>query len=249
MAYTAPNTVAAGETYSAASHNVIVNDIIQLATGYTYVTSVYFTSSGTFTKASYSYLRALRVRMVGGGGGSGGTASTSGIQRAFSGHGGGGGYAEKFITNIVGLSSSETITVGAGGAAGSAGANDGGTGGTSSAFGVSATGGTGGAGAAAVSSGQVTRNGGAGGTGSGGDFHITGGDAEHRWSDTAPLAGYLAGVSVFSMPAAASSLIGNATVAAHLYGGGAPGINSNVGQSAKAGTVGADGIVILDLFA
>jgi hypothetical protein len=42
-------------------------------TGYVYVDTVYFTSSGTFTKASYPWLRAIRVRCQGGGGGGGGT--------------------------------------------------------------------------------------------------------------------------------------------------------------------------------
>ena len=70
MAYTAPNTVAAGETYSAAAHNVIVNDIIYLkaevdAFGYTLVheeplfTNVASASQdGVFTSAYDNYLLA-----------------------------------------------------------------------------------------------------------------------------------------------------------------------------------------------
>jgi hypothetical protein len=250
MAFTTPGTAVAGEVLTAAFWNTNVRDnIAQLANGYTLSQTVYFTASGTFTKATYPWLRALKVRVQGGGGGAGGTASTNSIERAFSGHGGGGGYAEKFIIDIAGLSASETITVGAGGAAGSAGANAGGTGGTSTAFGVSATGGTGGAGAAAVSGSAVFRTGGAGGTGSGGDIAITGGDADHRRADTAPVSGHLSGSAVLGSAAAASSAFENVSPAAHLYGGGAPGINSLTSQAAKAGTAGAAGIVIVELYA
>lgn len=39
MAYVAPSTVTAGQTYTAAAHNIIVNDIIDLNTRYAIVTS------------------------------------------------------------------------------------------------------------------------------------------------------------------------------------------------------------------
>ena len=59
MTYTAPNTVAAGETYSAASHNVIVNDVIDhearllaQAAQIKYIATVTQTSSYTITATS-----------------------------------------------------------------------------------------------------------------------------------------------------------------------------------------------------
>ena len=42
--------------------------------GYVYVDTVYFTSSGTFTKATYPWLRAIRVKCQGAGGGGGGVS-------------------------------------------------------------------------------------------------------------------------------------------------------------------------------
>lgn len=88
-------------------------------------TMVTFIASGTWTKPAG--LRAIRVRLVGGGGGSDGAYS-----------GAGGGYSEKFI-QAASLGATETVTVGAGG-------NNLGSAGTSSSFGAhcSATGGAGG---------------------------------------------------------------------------------------------------------
>jgi hypothetical protein len=50
--------------------------------GFRFKEAVYFTSNGTFTKADYPWLRAIRVRLVGGGGGGGGCATTSANQVA-----------------------------------------------------------------------------------------------------------------------------------------------------------------------
>jgi hypothetical protein len=215
---------------------------------YRYVTTIYYTSSGSFAKADYTWLRAIRVKMVGGGGGGGGCAATASNSRSFSGQGGGGGYSEKFITNIAGLSSSETITVGAGGTGATAGNNAGGTGGTSSAFTISATGGTGGAGAAAIVSGVQVSAGGTGGTGSDGDINIKGGNADHRYSSTSHFAGALSGGSMLGLPSSSSSLTANVSGTANNYGGGAGGVNSDVSQSAKAGVAGAPGIIIVELY-
>src|SRR5690606_34295960 len=99
--------------------------------GYVYGGTVYFTSSGTFTKADYPGLRAVRVKVQAGGGGGGGAAGTSPGEEAAAAGGGGGEYAESFIP-ASGLSAAETITVGTGGSGGAAGFNIGSTGGDSS---------------------------------------------------------------------------------------------------------------------
>jgi hypothetical protein len=133
----------------AARHNSVntalgeVKDFLGTGTGYRYNSTVYFTSNGTFTKADYPWLRAIRVRLVGGGGGGGGAGSTTGSQCAMGSGGGGGGYAERFITDIAGLSASVSVTVGSGGAGG-VGVNEGSTGGTSIFGSTQATGGLGG---------------------------------------------------------------------------------------------------------
>jgi hypothetical protein len=101
--------------------------------GYVFVETVYFTSSGTFTKATYPWLRAIRVKCVGGGGGGGGAQPTTAITTSGGSGGSSGGYAESFITDIAGLAASVTVTRGAGGAGGN-GAN--GSNGGDSSFGA-----------------------------------------------------------------------------------------------------------------
>jgi hypothetical protein len=44
---------------------------------YNLVQTLYYTSSGTFTKASYPWLRAIKVKVQGAGGGGGGCATTA----------------------------------------------------------------------------------------------------------------------------------------------------------------------------
>lgn len=96
------------------------------ADGYTYRETVTFTSSGTFTKASYPWLRAIRVKVQGGGGGGGGVDDVDNIGDAVGASGGGAGvYAESFLTDIDALASSVTVTVGAGGAGGPGGRGSG----------------------------------------------------------------------------------------------------------------------------
>lgn len=138
--------------------------------------TIYYTATSTFVKANFPGARAVIVEPLGAGGGGGGAPEPSAGQVAMGGGGGGGGYARKFI-DLAALSSTETVTVGAGGAGG-IGANNGGAGGTSS-FGshASATGGGGGAGAGA-SSVRVIRNGGNGGVGSSGDVNVRGDDGD-----------------------------------------------------------------------
>jgi hypothetical protein len=178
---------------------------------------VTFASSGSFTKATYSWLRAVRVRLVGGGGGGAGAAITNSSQVSFGSGGGSAGYAEELI--LVGaLEASETVTIGAAGTGG-VGAN--GTDGGTTSFGahVSATGGGGGITSGAVAGGSV--DGAARGTGSGGDFHQQGANS--------PLAFGNASANISAPSSGADS---------HMGGGG----SARIGTTGRAGgTVGAGG--------
>lgn len=114
MAILTPKTFTSGEVLTAADVNAYLRG--------GYMGSVYFTSSGTFTKATYSWLRAVKVKVQGAGGGGGGTDYIDNAgEAASSPGGGGGGYAESFITDIASLDSSVTVTVGSGGTAGTGG--------------------------------------------------------------------------------------------------------------------------------
>lgn len=201
------------------------------------VQEVYFTSTGTFSKATYPWLKAIKVRLVGGGGGSSGCGGVSG------GSGGaGGGYAESFITDIASLASSVTVTVGGGGGGGSSSPGDGSAGGTSS-FGslVSATGGGGG-----VITGSDLR-GGSGGVGTAGQLLIKGGGGGVYTSLRASGTG---GSSVLGGGGLGRFKGGSGQVSGEAggnYGGGAGGPSSV--DSSIAGSAGAPGVVILELFA
>jgi hypothetical protein len=195
---------------------------------------LYYTSSGSFTKATYPYLNAIRVKCQGGGGGGAGSpTSGSGCNPA----GGGGGYAESFITDIAGLAGTVTVTRGAGGAGGAAGAN--GVAGGDSSFGTAVIGN----GAAATDLANV--KGGAGGAGTG-DLIVRGGGGQ----------GFLP--SGQSSSQGAGSFLGGAREAQYsnitrtgdsgvLYGGGGNG-GMRVTTNA-AGGAGANGIVIVELYA
>ena len=202
---------------------------------YQYVSTVQFTASGTFGKATYPWLRAVRVRCQGGGAGGGGSSTTN---RSLGG-GGGGGYAESFITNIAGLASSVTVTVGAGGDGGAADASsNNGTEGGASSFGslVIAAGGGTGAGA----------SGGSGGSSNTGDLVVGGGGAGGGSGTNTPS---IAGIGGSSVLGGGGAALGDATTSTvgrdgQLYGGGGSG-----GRNASAGGNGAAGIVIVELFA
>jgi hypothetical protein len=233
----------------------------QLALSYQYVGTRYYTSSGTFAKADPfgdasfdgAKMRAIRVRMVGGGGGSGGNPATTVSTFALSGSGGGGAYAEKFITNIAGLSTSETITRGAGGAGGAAGANAGSAGGQSSAFTVSANGGAGGtAGAAAELTTIVINPGGGDGTTANADLTIRGSDGGFGMiasiNRVAGLTGGASALGQSTRTVMSASGTGRPGVAGALHGGGASGAASATDCAAVAGAAGGNGIVIVDVF-
>jgi hypothetical protein len=207
-------------------------------TGFSFQERVVFTADGTFSKASYPYLRAIRVKLVGGGGGGG---SASAIE-ACAGGGGGGGFADGFITDIAGLDSGVTITVGEGGAAGVSSGN-GGDGGSSS-FGtaISATGGSGG-------QGRTTAGGGIGGspgTGSGGDININGQSGFTGLAVTPRQAGR-GGDSQFGRGGVQFGTASNGITGNGFGGGGSGGVANSA--TVRTGGTGADGVVILELFA
>jgi hypothetical protein len=222
------------------------------ANGYVYNSTVYFTSNGTFAKADYPWLRAIRVKVQGAGGGGGGCATTGANQNSIGSGGGGGAYAEKFITDIPGLSASVTVTVGSGGAGGAAGTNNGSTGGQSS-FGavVTADGGGGGVGQAALTP-PIARGGGGGGvTTSGGDLAIEGSGAGAAFHVEAGFAvPSQGGIAFLSGRPTSGTVTGVAGATGKNYGGGGNGgTNSQNQGTARAGGAGAAGIVIVELFA
>jgi hypothetical protein len=221
---------------------------------YRYVTTLYYTSSGTFTKATYPWLRAIRVKVCGAGGGGGGAGTTGSNQNASATGGGGGGYAEKFITDIAGLASSVTVTRGSGGAGGAAGVNSGSVGGSSSFGTVVGNGGGGGDGrsAEAVNPGQAAQFPSGGGTASGGDLNINGkGGGVPQHSGIATLAIFSDSGSSFLGLGFQISLSGgaNGSDSFAIGAGGRGGANAQSSATARTGGAGGNGIVIVELYA
>jgi hypothetical protein len=222
--------------------------------GYQLRQILYFTSNGTFTKADYPWLQAIRVRCQGGGGGGGGAGTTGASQQNIGGSGGGGVYAESFITDIAGLADSITVTRGAGGAGGAAGNNAGADGGASS-FGslVSANGGIAGRlGEALASSGVVVNSNNANATIGTGDLVIPGNSAENRV--------FLGTIAVTEAVPGSSFLGGSHKTGTTgdgaggetglLYGGGGGGGKNHQNQATtRTGGAGGNGIVIVELYA
>jgi len=229
----------------------------KLANGYTYVQTLYYTTSTTFSKASYSWLRAIRIKVVGGGGGSGGVPATASNVTAAANGGGGGAYAERFFTNIGSLASSETITIGAGGAAGSVTPGAGGTGGTTSFGSILTAGGGGGSAIASAStyaySDAFINNG--GGSATNADFIIEGQDGLTGIILTPNAATFQGGgkggagggtfLGVGGTPSSAAAGGGNVGT----YGGGGGGRFTGASSSAQSGHAGATGICIVELYA
>lgn len=200
-------------------------------------TTVRFTASGSFVKANYPWLRAVRVRLVGGGGGGGGAALTG----RSGGGGGGGGYAEAMLAASA-LAASVTVTVGAGGTV-SAGDTDGGAGGTTS-FGahVVATGGGGGG----MGS---DPHGGVPGVGTTGDFLTSGQGGMPTNIGAAGQGSGLGGGSLLGGGAEGRKPGTTAAGAdAQGYGGGGSGAYRNT-DGGSAGGLGKAGVVIVELFA
>jgi len=200
--------------------------------------TVRFTSSGTFafTKADYPWLRAVRVKCVAPGApGSGGNSTSRGTAG-----GGAGETAESWIL-VADLAASEAVVVGAGptcatGDTAPDDAPDTTFGGTK----VVAKGGE-----AAASSGILSPAGGTGGTG---DFLIPGGwGSPGGFSDTSGGNGgasSMGGGGGGAYWSTSASTNGNPGLAPGSGGGGAFRSGSNV-----AGGKGADGVVIVELFA
>ena len=208
--------------------------------GYTYVTTLYYTSPGThqFVKANYPWLRGIRVIAQGGGGGGSGAAADMWCVGC---GGGGGGCAIKWLDEaaIAALPSSASVVVGAGGQGGPATDNPAGNGGHSSFAGVVI--GYGGDGGRRISEiGDVW-----GGQGSGGDIIIPGGCGR----SPSRVNGCPSGTGGDSYLGAGARMnpVQGAGSAGRGYGGGGSGgfrITNSYG-----GGPGAAGCVILELYA
>lgn len=221
--------------------------------GYSYRETVRFTSSGTFTKSAYPWLRAVKVMLVGGGGAGGSVPATSaGVHSTGSG-GGGGGYAEKFIaSNDIG--GSVAVTVGAGGSPVAGGTGTPGGSGSSSSFGalVVASGGVGGENYASNANyviGQV----GVGGTGTAGDRMLPGatgssggGMATFGFGGGGGDSQLGVGGGAVYTPVTAASVAGKP---GDGYGGGGSGAGGNASSPARLGGAGSPGVVVVELYA
>ena len=210
----------------------------------------YFTSSGTWTKATLNPGFVI-VEVIGGGGGGGGAASASASQVTCGGGGGSGGYSRKKIV-AASLGATETVTVGAGGSAGANTGGNGGTGGTTS-FGAhcSATGGSGGVGSGGASATGMSKAGGSGGTGSSGDVNLTGSSGTNGMGNGASSGG-TGGASALGGSGKGASAETAANVggdAPSNTGGGGGGAAVHNLASSGAGGAGGSGIVIVWEFA
>lgn len=226
--------------------------VVGIGTGYRFVQRVVFTSSGTFSKASYPGLRAIRVLAIGGGGSGAGAGGASGGMNSYGTGGGSGAYAESFITDIVGLAASVSVTVGAGGNASAAGAIDG-SDGSASSFGALVAAGGGGKGFTKPNSslgGYV--QGGTGGTATAGDIQqggTPGGNGNGR--DTLAQAGN-GGSSIFGgggqgpATGAGSGAINGYSGTA--FGAGGSGATVNSGGTARPSGAGSSGVVIVEIY-
>jgi hypothetical protein len=236
-----------GEILTAAD----ANDFL-LNQGYQYRETIYYTSSDEFVKADFPWLKAIRVRCVGGGGGGGGAGTTASNTIAIGSNGAGGNYAESFITDIAGLDASVTVTRGAGGAASAAGVSNGGAGDTSS-FGslVVAGGGGGGFGNGAGTVPSWGAGAPAPSATATGDLVIFGDspDSPNRIALFFVLFPKLAGSFLSGSPRQDGTGNGVNGNAGQLFGGGGGGGgNANSQGTNRSGGAGGNGIVIVDLF-
>lgn len=203
-----------------------------------------YTSDANFEKANYPWLRAVRVRLVGGGGAGGGTAATGASDSAVGAGGSAGGYAESVI-GVASLGASEAVTVGAGGTG-----VDGGSGnnGNASSFGahVAANGGFGAPGTSGAP--PIGVNGVDGGAATAGDLQWEGGGGGTGLGiNTTVSASGFGGASAFggggnSVTQPRDGRAGNAP------GSGGSGAASDNNRGTFTGGDGADGIVIVELY-
>jgi hypothetical protein len=253
----------------AARHNSVntalgeVKDFLGTGTGYRYNSTVYFTSNGTFTKADYPWLRAIRVKVQGAGGGGGGCSATAvaSTQASVGSGGAGGGFAERFYTDIGSLSASVTVTVGSGGAGGAAGVNNGSAGGISE-FGGSgdawrtrATGGGRGSGGTLLTgvTGWSDSSALDPGDGSDGELLLRGGYPKFGvvFGGAIPIpscggSSFLSGETKANLTGATAAGVGGLLGSG---GSGANGCGAGTGGVAQAGGNGGSGIVIVELYA
>lgn len=226
----------------------IERDVARLLTGFRFLQRVIYTASGSFVKANYPGLRAVRVVCQAGGGAGGGGAATSGSERSGGTGGAGGEYAESWLSADI-LPSTVTVTVGAGGAAVTGAA---GLAGGDSSFGdlVVARGGPGGT--VSTGTGGTAVTGPAGGTGGVGDLLVPGGSGGslHRNSGANLVLPGSGGNSVLGhggpMRVPANTYFAGANGSG--YGGGGAGAANLTGQPASSGGDGAPGIVIVDIY-
>jgi hypothetical protein len=212
-------------------------------------TVVRFTSSGTFSKATYPWATRVKVMVQGAGGAGGGATTTGGSQSSCGGGGAGGGYAESWL-DVSSLASSETVTVGTGGASssGAAGGN-----GTNTSFGslVSATGGLGGAIMGASGTLASINGGGSSSQTVVGDLASKGGAGEWgtRISATSCIAGHGGDSQLGKSERVAATGVGADGADGQPYGaGGTGGRNGQNAGAARPGGDGADGIVIVEIY-
>jgi hypothetical protein len=222
--------------------------------GYQIVETLYYTSDGTFTKATYPYLRAIKVKVQGAGGGAGAAQATSASQHSQGASGAGGAYAESFITDIASLDASVTVTIGAGGTGGTTSPTTGNSGGNSS-FGalVSANGGSGNTSLLTTTFPNHVTGTIAGATTATGDLVIPGGSpAPGSISDLNRGLTALGGSSFLGSPNRGRGIAANGFdgLPGLGYGSGGSGPGNGASQATvRTGGNGAPGIVILELFA
>lgn len=243
--------------YRSAANTLKTDDSLVVAgaftpsVGYLYSQTVFYAANGTFSKGSYTGLRAVRVRCVAGGNGGGGAAATAASQTSGGSGGQAGGYAESWIL-AASLASSETVTVGAGGAgvSGASGAE-----GADTSFGslvvadhgdansvglVAGTAGTGGF----VRGGQSTQfNTGdliIAGTGGGSGGRLGTSGAVGGTGGPSPLGAGGGGAGITTGSAAGQNAVS--------WGAGGGGAANGPSNAARAGGNGGNGLVIVDIY-
>lgn len=218
------------------------------------ITTVYFTADGTFTKADYPGARFVVVKAVGGGGGGGGAEATGANEVSGGSGGGGGAYAESRIA-VEDLPANETVTVGAGGSGGVG--NSAGSDGETSSFGstVIAAPGDGGprrpastpptghnataGGLASNCTGEIVQTGGPGASFLGLTNRVFGGNG----GDGAGPIGCGGARGLFTAGASGGvNVSGNG-------GGGGSGACADENESAQTGGDGADGVIVVEVYA
>lgn len=197
-----------------------------------------FTSSTTYTiPTSPRKPLYVKVTVTGGGGGGGGGANVTG-----GGGGGGGGGAGTSIAWVAGTSitSSQTVTIGAGGTNGAA--SSGGSNGGTSSFGsfASATGGFGGAGGTAANAPGLAGQGGAGSLGTSNFSGNSGQSGTLGVASVASSTGGTGGGSFFG-GSGAGGVVSGAGQGASEYGGGGGG-----GATSAAGGLGFHGYILVE---